>query len=443
MCGALALAGACAAPRPAARGDDADERAPVRPRSAAYDLRWGAALIGEAIERDDGARLERRERIVVRRGDAIVIDELALRIDRADGVPHAIAIERWRDGAISRGHAVATSHGWDATLDGEDPVALPPAVPFEDAIARAPAAGGFDGPVLLAGYGFAIADLTIARDDADHAHDRAGDRADDRDRADVWRATLAIDGGALEARIVYGDDGVADEIRGSDGVTSRRRATGTPAPRFEPIEVVGGSAIAIEALDRATDGARPLDARDPAPRALGFPDAAAPPPSLPGQRVARDRRGWRLVLDAGAPGALPPALRDRDRTADIAALTARVAAAIADDLGATALTLGAARSADRGDCTTHALRFAADAAAAGIVTRLVTGLRADGGALVRHRWIVAWTGARWIAVDPTYGESPARPVLVGLAVHGARAAELALTDAVVFDRLGARAIAVE
>lgn len=122
-------------------------------------------------------------------------------------------------------------------------------------------------------------------------------------------------------------------------------------------------------------------------------------------------------------------------------MTARVAAAVTDDLGATAATVGAARQADRGDCTTHALKLVALADDAGIPVRVVTGLRLDGDRLVRHRWVVAWTGARWQAVDPTYGESPAAPALIGLAVHGPRAADLALADAVVFDRLGARAVA--
>lgn len=408
----LGLVAACSGAR-------RSETAPAEPaappiRTASYDLRWGASLIGDAVERDDGARFTRRERIVVRRGDAIVVDELELAIDRVDGQARTITLERWRDGAVSRGRADASPTGWDVTLDGEPAIALPPATPFEDAVAGAAAAGGFRGPVVLAGYGFAIAALTIARDGGG-----AGE--------DGWLATLTIDGRALTAHIAYGDDGLATEIRGGDGVTARRRRPGAAVPRFTPIEVVAGSAIEI------VGGAATV---------LAFPDAIAAPPALPGQRIAIDRDGWRIVLDAEAPGALAPGRRGPDRTRAIAALTDRVAAAIEDDLGVTATTLGAARAAHRGDCTTHALRFAADAADADIATQIVTGLRVDGARLVRHRWVVAWTGARWIAVDPTYAESPASPQLVGLAVHGPRAAELALADALVFDQLGPRAIAV-
>jgi len=400
---------ACSAGPPVSTAPPVLHEPAPRLRSAAYDLRWGAALIGDAVERDDGARFTRHERVVVRRGDAVVVDELELAIDRRAGHAHTVTLDRWRDGAVSRGRAEASATGWIVSLDGEPDVALAPATPFEDAVASAAATGGFRGRVLLAGYGFAVADLTIAPEAA----------------GDGWLATLALDGGgALAAHIAYGSDGLADEIRGGDGVSARRRGLGAPAPRFVPIEVVVGSAIEI------VGGAA---------RELAFPDAAAAPPALPGQRIVTDADGWHLVLDADAPGDLAPEPLGPDRTRAIAALTDRVAVAIVDDLGATANTIGAARVADRGDCTTHALRFAAEAAEVGIATRVVTGLRVDGALLVRHRWIVAWTGARWIAVDPTYDESPAAPLLVGLAVHGVRAAELALADAVVFDRLGARA----
>jgi transglutaminase-like putative cysteine protease len=178
--------------------------------------------------------------------------------------------------------------------------------------------------------------------------------------------------------------------------------------------------------------------------------AGPPPPALPGQRVdvIADLEGWTVTfdadadVDAGAVAALPPGRSGPDRTPELRALARRVADEIEDDLGTTALTEGGARVARRGDCTTHALRFAALAADRGLDTRVVTGLRLDGDALVRHRWIVAWTGRRWIAIDPTYAEAPAAPVLVGLAVHGPRAADLALADAVVFDQLGDRALAV-
>jgi transglutaminase-like putative cysteine protease len=76
--------------------------------------------------------------------------------------------------------------------------------------------------------------------------------------------------------------------------------------------------------------------------------------------------------------------------------------------------------------------FAELAARRGIATRLVTGYRLEGGRLVRHRWALAAVDGAWMAVDPTFGEAPARARLLGLATHGASTDELSLVDAVAF-----------
>ena len=386
-------------------------------RERSYALTWGGAALGWARERDDGARWQRREQIVVRRGEQVVVSELELTIERDDrGVARAVALARWQDGPVLRGRAVASEGGWRIDVDGEAPIVVGAATPFELAIAAAPAAGGFRGPVLLAGYGFAIAELAVVRADGG-----------------AWTATLTIAGRPLIATIRYDGDGAVREIRGADGVVARAIASGMIAPPATPLEVVAGNALAVDGLAEAVG-----------PVTLWLPGASGPrPPALPGQRVLEGARvGWTIRLDVDAPTELPAGGAGPDRTALIAALAHQVADDVEDDLGATALTEGGARVARRGDCTTHALRFAALAADVGVETRVVTGLRLDGGALVRHRWIVAWTGARWRAIDPTYAEAPAEPLLLGLAVHGARAADLALADAVVFDQLGPRAIAI-
>ncbi|MBK7073135.1 MAG: hypothetical protein IPH44_12605 [Myxococcales bacterium] len=376
--------------------------------SASYDLRWHGALIGDAVQRDDGLRLERRERIVVRRGAQAVAHEVALTIERDDARPVRVSLD---DGDRASGVATATGAGWAVEVRGEPPIELPWAPPFEDVLAHAVAGGGYRGPALLAGWGFAIADLTVAP------------------TGDGWLATLAIDGGVVTARLRFGADGLPTEIDSGDGVTAIRRPAGVPAPRFDPIEVVDGNALTIDGGAAAV---------------IDFPDARVAIPAVPGQLVwRRPGGGWRVALSAVARGELAPGPSGRDRTGDVDRLTAAVADAVVDDLGTTATTVGAARAATRGDCTTHALQLVAMADDAGIATRVVTGLRLDGDRLVRHRWVVAWTGGRWRAVDPTYGESPAAPALIGLAVHGPRAADLAMADAVVFDGLGARARAAE
>ncbi|HVV84491.1 MAG TPA: transglutaminase domain-containing protein [Kofleriaceae bacterium] len=426
-----------------------------------YALTWGGAPLGWAVERDDGRRWQRREQVVVRRGDAVVASELELTITRGgDGAADSVALSRWQDGPVVRGRATAVDGGWRVELDGEAPVTVPAATPFELALAAAPWTGPFRGPVLLPGYGFAVADLTLVpdgddEDDGDVGDDGAVGAVGARDgapvarralagRAAAWTATLTIGGRPLVATIRYDADGAIREIRGADGVVASRTQAGALAAPPAPIEVVGGNPLAVEGLDAPGATATGPGA---APRRIWLPDASGPlPPALPGQRVTTspDRPGWIVRFDAAAPADLaPPDTGETpDRSALAAALAHQVADELADDLGATALTQGGARDARRGDCTTHALRFAALAADAGLPTRLVTGLRLDGGALVRHRWVLAWTGTRWTPIDPTYGEAPAAPVLLGLAVHGARAADLALADAVVFDSLGTRAVAL-
>lgn len=433
----MATAGGPGCGRPASA--PRDERAgivelpaspPPRARpERSYALTWGGAALGWARERDDGRRWIRHEQVVVRRGDAIVASELELTITRDDtGAAATVELARWQDGPVLRGRATAIAGGWRIEVDGEPLVIAPAATPFELAIA-APPPTGFRGPVLLAGYGFAVADLALVPDPASGAG--------------AWLATLTIGDRPLTASILYDVDGGVREIRGADGVVARAAPAWTLAPPTAPIEVVGGSALPVEGLAGGVTTGGVVVAVVPA--AIWLPGARGPrPPALPGQRVAADvdRGGWIVRFEPDAATELPPGPPGPDRTREIADLARQVADEIEDDLGATALTEGDARVARRGDCTTHALRFAARAADAGLDTRVVTGLRFDAGALVRHRWVVAWTGRRWLAVDPTYAETPAAPVLLGLAVHGPRAADLALADAVVFDQLGSRALAV-
>lgn len=66
-----------------------------------------------------------------------------------------------------------------------------------------------------------------------------------------------------------------------------------------------------------------------------------------------------------------------------------------------------ALEAKEGDCTEHAVLFSALAKAAGIPTRLVTGVvyvGGEDGIFGYHEWVEVWMGDRWIAMDPTFGE---------------------------------------
>ncbi|MFO0725704.1 MAG: transglutaminase-like domain-containing protein [Myxococcota bacterium] len=68
-----------------------------------------------------------------------------------------------------------------------------------------------------------------------------------------------------------------------------------------------------------------------------------------------------------------------------------------------------------GDCTEHAVLFSALAKAAGIPTRLITGIVYVGtneGTFGYHEWVEVSIGGVWIAMDPTFGEDLASPAHV-------------------------------
>jgi hypothetical protein len=428
--GAAAVLAACGA-RPTAPVEvrEVDPVVFAPPARVAWALTWRGQPIGGAWERDTPDHFERRERIVVRRGDDLVISDLAITIERDHkSAATRVGVTRWQDGPVLEGTAMRDAlGGWSVDLEGEPPTSLPPAEPFELVLR---AGQEFHGDVLLAGWGFAVAHLDLI--------------------PTASSARLHIGGRVLEATVTYDADGAVASVTGGDGITAERAPFDADLRPSQPPEVVDGNAIAVDGTGATLS-----------PRTITLLDATAPPPpALPGQRPLSGHP-WSVVLDPSAvtldPSAVtldpssdtrppsadsrhpPPAIRTRDRTDEITALVRRVARDIADDLAATSTTTGAALTATHGDCTTHALRFAALATDAGIPVRVVTGLRLDDGALIRHRWNLAWTGSHWINVDPTFDESPAAPTLIGLAAHGARAAELAAADATVFDGLGTRA----
>lgn len=400
-----AVLGACGAQPagPATAPVVADVPVVPPPARVAWALTWRGAAIGGAWERDTPDHFERRERIIVRRGEDVVISDLAITIERDPaGAPYQVGVTRWQDGPVLEGTALRSADGgWSVDLEGEPAAQLPAATPFELVLR---AGEEFHGDVLLAGWGFATARLDLIPS------------------ANV--ADLYVGSRRLHADITYDDDGAIASIIGGDGVVARRAPLDADLRPTQPPEVVDGNAIALTGSGST----------------IAFPDATAPPlPSLPGQRPVPGQP-WTVALDPSADTRLLlPELRTRDRSDEITQLVHRVSREVDDDLSATATTTAAARIATHGDCTTHALRFAALAADANIPVRVVTGLRLDNDTLVRHRWNVAWTGSRWITVDPTFDESPASPSLIGLAAHGARAADLAAADATVFDGLGTRA----
>ena len=70
-----------------------------------------------------------------------------------------------------------------------------------------------------------------------------------------------------------------------------------------------------------------------------------------------------------------------------------------------------------GDCNEHTILFTALSRAAGIPTRISTGLAYTGGQFYYHAWAEVWLG-RWVAVDPTLGQFPADPFHIRLLTGG-------------------------
>lgn len=436
-------------------------RAPLRGYEAHFHITWNGARIGDASEslrpRGDALRFERRERITVRRGDALAHSELDLVIDMDAGLrARRVAVRQIASGAVRHGLARRNARGdWVVTY-GDEPVRMLPGetvpaeqVPLMLAASPASAAVRFDGPVMLPGYGFAVAHLRLEGTAEDGRH---------------LLATLSSPEGELRSRFFFGHGGTLLRVEGEDGSGAERVDPVAASAPFAPPEVVEAASIPLAWPGSPGTGEPALVVLEPIAA-----DHALPPP-LPGQHVAPGHGVWRVRLSPGdafapavasepyrpvAPEPAPDAALERlaarivaragaagSARDEVFALARATAALLADDLGATAASAHGALMLGRGDCSAHAVLFAGLARARGIPVRLVTGLRVDHDRLVRHRWAIVAVDGVWIAVDPTHGEAPASSRLIGLAVHGTRTAELALADEVAFAGLGrARAVA--
>ncbi len=397
--------------------DDLDDPIAARAETsrALYTLWWSGARIGDIEEEvrrgPDTFKLTRRERVQVVRGDRLSGTRMTIVIhaDKAL-VARDVTVELWGEGGATTSKATRTESGWTIEIDGEperteDGAAVPAElVPY--LVARD---HGFDGPVQLPGRGFAVAGLAVTPD------------------GDAFDARLSVPGGTLSTRLELEADGTLIRAAGADGIVAVRAGASDVAAPFDPPEVVDGTAIPVNGeLDEDADQA--WIAISPVTRAL--------PPLMPGQKLAADGDNWGAVLDPTLPGELADGTGTTDRTDDIIDLVHTVDLRLVEDLAVTAPSMAAARKATSGDCTTHALLFIALAEDAKIEAQLVTGFRLEPGRLVRHRWAIAWTGSRWMPVDPTYGEAPVRSLLLGLAIHGARVEEVALADEVTFAGTG-------
>jgi len=448
----LVLAGlcACAASEPVPAGAPpprpSEAAIPVpREYAAAYVLTWADQRIGDAAESlaraGDGFELVRRERIAIRRGDGEVQLRTEIRVELDDDLrARRVTVTRDSGGSRITGEARRGEDGeWRVQFGDEPARAIDGAtVPLEllPAFLAAGAEPRFEGQVMLPGYGFATAEL--------YARPASGDPR----RVVV---ALVVPAGVLRQELVFDERGLV-RIDAPGAVEARRVEPALIAEAFEPPELV--DSVSISVSGRAPERADIVR--------LVLDGVTAPePPALPAQHVRVVDGRWEVTLAPGfnseavadhvaalattappdqAMAALAAAIVSesgaRAPMQEIAALARYTDRLIEDDLAVASADARTAFALGRGDCTAHATVFAAFAAARGFEVRLVTGYRLtpadDGHRLVRHRWAIARVDDLWIAVDPTYGEAPAAALDLGLAIHGASAAEIALIDELTF-----------
>lgn len=411
---------ACATPVPVGALDGPE--AP-QDREDHYTIWLGGARVGTAIEREEwtrtGLTLQREERLRFLRGDAGIelTTTIQIQTDRAI-VPSRV---RWSERTIAtplstsrpeparERHAEATrdDQGWRTS----DHTALPAdAIPAElvPVIVREHGRGkpsAFSGRVFLPSRGFLIGDGRI---------DRVAERR--------LVARLALDRGALaEATIDVTDDGTYTRVVDGEGVIAIRTTEAAAREPFQPVDLIAATSIPIGGTASNTL----------------LLEGGLAVPALPGQLARPEADGIALELSPRLPGDLPYGAFGRDRSREINQLVSSVRSRISPDLGAHPGSPHDAATATAGDCTTFALAYASLASQRSIPTRVVTGLRIDGGRLVRHRWAVSWTGKAWIAVDAAFGAVPAGGDLIGLAVHEADDAGLVAGEAALAQVRGA------
>lgn len=79
----------------------------------------------------------------------------------------------------------------------------------------------------------------------------------------------------------------------------------------------------------------------------------------------------------------------------------------------------------QGDCNEHAILYTAMSRAAGVPTRIASGLVALGDRFYYHAWSEVYLDGRWLAVDPVFGQYPADATHLRFVVGGLdRQAEL-------------------
>jgi len=358
-------------------------------QSRYYTIWLGGARVGTATEHETwsatGMTLVRSETLRFLRGDTQVDLTTAITIDAS------LALDarrvRWTEsGRETRGaEAVRDGSGWRLSTGGTIEM---PAVPAELVPLLVRRDGRFAGEVFLPARGFVTGDGRI--------EPVAPQRL-------VARVALTA-GPVVEATIDLDSDGAPARVVDGEGVIALRASMDEANESYPAVDLIAATALPI--AGERHDARLVLDGN-------------VVIPALPGQHARPTADGIEIDLEPSAASA-PVEIRDA-----VDAVRRR----IRPSLGAGPASTRDAANATSGDCTTFALAYAALATSRGITTRIVTGLRADGDRLVRHRWAVSWTGHEWISVDAAFARVPAGGDLIGLAVHDADDAGLVAGEA--------------
>lgn len=414
----ISILAACAIPpaRPATIADAPDTLPADAQRR--YTIWLGGSQVGTAAETErwssGGVVFRRTEALRFLRADAEIALTTTIEIHASRALVPSLV--RWSEvGGIERfgqeaepldsmtrgrrGEATRDARGWHVVL-GPTRITLPAAaLPAELVPLVLRRDGGFRGAVFLPARGFI-----------------AGSGRVESVAPSRYIARLALDAGpVVEATIDIGADGSPARVVDGEGVIAMRATDAQALAPFPLVDLIAATSIPL------------AGPRTPSHRIALDGDLALP--AVPGQAAMPSTTNLELELSPALPGDLPAGDPGPDRSRDITTLVTGVRARIAPDLGAGMSSARDVAAATAGDCTTFALAYAALATRAGILTRVVTGLRIDGDHLIRHRWAVSWTGRAWIAVDAAFGAAPAGGDLIGLAIHDADDAGLIAGEA--------------
>jgi hypothetical protein len=257
-----------------------------------------------------------------------------------------------------------------------------------------------------------------------------------------WSSELrlpAASGGVLRVRRIAADldrDGRAAELSvTADGATRAVRPTSPVAPASGAellLAARGGGCLPVLDEEGGSIGRACATGQGHDPRTLratilgaaevvtlgddGFPDEV----DLPAQRTRYVRDPAARVPD------VPPAFEVRVPGPPDGGTPHRFCGLAPDPpAGRADLSRVPRPRPDGRSCREQAAAYAAAAERAGLPARIAVGVADDGQGFVWHAWAEVRTAAGWIAVDPAFGQLPARGPRFTIARHGGDAQGLA------------------